>query len=460
MRNNKKRLIAIVCSVCVIGLLLISLLVINKKDRADLVLSASYEINAELVPEKNILTFEECVQVKNTGADDTKLLYFHIYGNLYKTDDSKISVLSVKDSSGNPIQFSTEDDDQLLRLTLNDPLISNSETTITFTCTATIPIMTVRYGVARDGEIHMPFFYPQLAVYDENGWDTAPMNDIGDGRYAEISNYNFTITAPNDFVVAANGTQLSYIENGDTVTYSFAAPNRRDLIFIAYNDYTRMDRTVGKTQLIGYFNNNQVAPAMMNEIMDTAEFSIKYFSENFCEYPYETLVITNAAHSTKATVSMEYSGLISVSPSYDFELVVCHEMAHQWFYSLIGNNENAEPWLDEAFAQFSSLICYEANGQAVDDYWDVAKIQADTTKGTTLDCAFDETDIYTNHFYGRGSYFLKELMDAIGRDEFFAMLSEYCNRFAYKNATTQDFLDILEEYSSTDVSSIVKQYIF
>ena len=157
---------------------------------------------------------------------------------------------------------------------------------------------------------------------------------------------------------------------------------------------------------------------------------------------------------------MEYSGLISVSPSYDFELVVCHEMAHQWFYSLIGNNENAEPWLDEAFAQFSSLICYEANGQAVDDYWDVAKIQADTTKGTTLDCAFDETDIYTNHFYGRGSYFLKELMDAIGRDEFFAMLSEYCNRFAYKNAATQDFLDILEEYSSTDVSSIVKQYIF
>jgi len=452
-------LIAIACSVCVIGLLLISLLV-TKNNRADLVLSASYEINAELVPEKCILTFEECVQVKNTGADETNLLYFHIYGNLYKTDDSKISVLSVKDSSGNPIQFFSENDDQLLRLTLNDPLISNSETTITFTCTATIPVMTVRYGVARDGEIQMPFFYPQLAVYDENGWDTAPMNDIGDGRYAEIANYNFTITAPNNYVVAANGTQLSCVEHGDTVTYSFAAQNRRDLVFIAYNDYTHMERTVGETQLIGYFNNNQITPTTMNEMMDAAEFSIKYFSENFCEYPYDTLVITNAAHSTKSIVSMEYSGLITVSPSFDFELAVYHEMAHQWFYSLIGNNETNEPWLDEGFAQFSSLICYEATGQAVDVHWDVAKIQADTTKGTTLDCAFDETDIYTNHFYGRGSYFLKELMDAIGRDEFFAMLSEYCNRFAYKNATTQDFLDVLEEYSSTDVSSIVKQYIF
>ena len=38
------------------------------------------------------------------------------------------------------------------------------------------------------------------------------------------------------------------------------------------------------------------------------------------------------------------------------EIVVAHEVAHQWWYSLVGNDQIDEPWLDEAFAQFTTAL--------------------------------------------------------------------------------------------------------
>lgn len=33
-----------------------------------------------------------------------------------------------------------------------------------------------------------------------------------------------------------------------------------------------------------------------------------------------------------------------------------HELAHQWWYGIIGNNEYADPWLDESFAVYASNL--------------------------------------------------------------------------------------------------------
>ena len=34
-------------------------------------------------------------------------------------------------------------------------------------------------------------------------------------------------------------------------------------------------------------------------------------------------------------------------------LITAHEIAHQWFYSLVGNNQARDPWLDEGFASYA-----------------------------------------------------------------------------------------------------------
>ena len=52
---------------------------------------------------------------------------------------------------------------------------------------------------------------------------------------------------------------------------------------------------------------------------------------------------------------MEYPRAIHLTRSKVTDsYVINHEVAHQWFYAQLGNHQMLEPWLDEAFADFSA----------------------------------------------------------------------------------------------------------
>lgn len=311
-------------------------------------LDCRYIIEAHLDPDNKTLKYSEKATVTNNGKGTISELFFHLYGNMYKTDDACIKVLSITDDSGQNITFEMADGDQLIHLILDNALEDSLD--INFECEATLPVMEDRYGIARDGEIHLPLFYPQLSVYDENGWNTKPMNEPGDGRYANMSDYRITIEAPSDYKVACTGNELSS-ENIDGHTkYTYEANSRRDIIFIAHKDYIQLERTVGNTKILGYFKADAGTDYMEN-VMEAAAFSMEYFNRTYMVYPYETLIVTNGAWATKRSISMEYSGFITVA-SGDETIATYHEVAHQWFYGLVGNDENDEPCLTRALPHF------------------------------------------------------------------------------------------------------------
>ena len=51
------------------------------------------------------------------------------------------------------------------------------------------------------------------------------------------------------------------------------------------------------------------------------------------------------------TAAEEYASSILLGGD-DVDLVV-HEVAHMWFYGMVGNSQFRDPWLDEAFASFA-----------------------------------------------------------------------------------------------------------
>ena len=436
-------------------------------------LGCNYSIDARLDPYSKTLLFTEQAQIQNNGEADARELYFHLYGNFYQTETESIKVISITDDEGNAVKYSMEDSDQLIRVTLNKALKGTAETALIFNCEVTIPMMENRYGVARDGEIHLPFFYPQLAVHDKNGWNIEPMTDIGDGRYAGVSDYTLRIAAPSEYEVICNADELTREKDDNTTVYTFKAASRRDLVFFAFTDYVHMERTVGKTRILGYFNSSR-SQISMEKVMEATAFSLELFNRIYVEYPYEALIITNGAWGIKsAQGGMEYSGAATVmlgkedSGSFDFIDVAFHELAHQWFYSLVGNDENAEPWLDEGFATFSQWLCLLEWVQVnniddfdLDGYWEgVIQIGANAAEGIPINSAQDEVEQYTWVFYNRAACFIRELTDAIGEEAFLPIISEYCNLYAFKNAATQDFLDVLRERTPINVDAIIYRYI-
>ena len=231
----------------------------------------------------------------------------------------------------------------------------------------------------------------------------------------------------------------------------------------ACKDYVRLERTVGRTTILGYFNGamDNVTQQDMELIMDHAAFSLEYFNRIFVEYPCDTLVVTNAAAGTNFAPNMEYPGLVTIvfSNRQSMEVHTYHEVAHQWFYGLVGNDENQEPWLDEGFATFAVGVCLDAAGNQDFPYWELEAIAANAVANEKVNVSSDEASVYQWVIYDRGAMFLKTLMDTVGQEKFLSILSDYCQKYQHGIATTEDFLDILIAGADADVSDIVAEYI-
>lgn len=293
----------------------------------------------------------------------------------------------------------------LIRVTLPKTLLPGTDTTLCFQCKTALSEMSATFGIARDGEIHLPSPHIQLAVYDEKGWNTAPVSENGDGRYS----------------------------------------------------------AVGDTTILGYFNENRVSETAAENAMDAAAFALAYYNDIYMEYPFDTLVLAGAAWAAKTSLSMEYSGFVTVSMADSVDkMKVYHELAHQWFYFLVGNNEDEEAWLDESFASFSANLCQAAAGDTdtAENWWDFYREIAGRYPETKLNVPSDEMGTsYMDLCYHRGAWFLKELMDTMGQEDFLEAVSDYCNRYLYRNASTEDFLNVLSCHGKEDISGLLAEYL-
>ena len=62
---------------------------------------------------------------------------------------------------------------------------------------------------------------------------------------------------------------------------------------------------------------------------------------------------------------MEFPNLVLISDSlgsYEtYTTVIIHEIAHQWWYGIVGNDQYNYGWLDEGLAEFSTALFYDKN---------------------------------------------------------------------------------------------------
>lgn len=436
--------------------------------KEELSFEAAYIIEADLDPEMRRMTYMETAEVINTGSDSTKTLYFHIYGNKFKglrqVEDGDIAVLSVQDQNGNELQCQREQEGLLYCVELGQELEPGQTMELTFACEVLIPDLESMYGVSRDGDVQLPMFSLQLAMYDQGGWDIAPLPENGDGRYGAAADYNLTIRVPEAYLLACNGDELSRQTSDGITTYTYRAEKRRDIVVFACKDYVLLERTVGSTAILGYFNETAdgVTRQRMEYVMDCAAFALEHFNSLFGEYPYNTLVVTNSALGTNFSPNMEYSGLITIlfgSQEFSMKQNTFHEVAHQWFYGLVGNDENREPWLDEGFSDFATGLCLDADGKEDYPFWELKEISSNAAAGEKVNVPCDKASAYQRVVYDRGAVFLKTLMDAVGQEKFLSVLSDYCQKYRYGIATTEDFLEILQEGTDADISDIVAEFV-
>ncbi len=373
--------------------------------------------------------------------------------------------------NGQAAQTRLAEQNSNLWVTMPAPLQPGQQVVIRMTYQVTIPTTPgANYAVlaTMDDVLALAHAYPMIPAYDEEiGWYDDVPPPYGDVTYSDVAYYLVRVNLPANVVTQASGVLLSREAQGDRQVLTYAAGPMRDFFLAASPRYRVIEGKVGDTVVRAY------APAELNGeneyALDVAINALKVFNDLYDIYPYTELDVMGTPTTAGG---VEYPGLVVIALSlYDlsqpfFETATAHEVAHQWFYGVVGNDQIHHPWLDESLTQYNTLLYFQAmQGQAgyqraMDefqqrwDYIDDADIPLDLPVS-----AYDEAE-YSGIIYGRGGLFFDALRRRLGEDAFATFQKTYYHTFAWDIATSQGLQHVAEKACQCDLSPLFQSWVY
>jgi aminopeptidase N len=190
------------------------------------------------------------------------------------------------------------------------------------------------------------------------------------------------------------------------------------------------------------------------------------FEAKFGTYPYGSLSIVQADLND----GQEYDGLVFLATKFYNEYdgsarsnlvaIGVHEMAHQWWFGLVGNDQAMEPWLDEAMCVYSEAVFYKYIYPNSLDWWWNFRVNWFGPSGYVDATIYEAPTFraYVNASYLNGANFLEALNYRMGDDDFFAFLQDYASRYGRSHATAYDFFAVARQHTTADISDLINAY--
>ncbi len=379
---------------------------------------------------------------------------------------------------GEPVTPKYELLDSLMKVPLRSSLKPNQSIVIRMDFDVTVPrTVENNYGVLAytNNVLALAHAYPLIAVYDAKGWEAEIPSPQGDLVYSDAAFYLVKITAPKNLVIAATGQQVKKEMTGNNQILTYALGPAHDFYLAASPDYKVMSRTEGGVTINSYAPSSNRDGAQM--ALDVAAKSIRDYSQLYAPYPYIQL---NIVSTPTMAFGIEYPSQIVIteriyslnstqqgtSNSVYIESTVAHEVAHQWFYNLVGNNQLDEPWLDESLAQFATLEYYttEYGAQAADGFRQ--SLEARWSRVNDAKIALDQPvaaftgQEYGAIVYGRGALFFDTLQYQIGKQAFDKFLKDYVSTYTWGIATTDGLKATAEKDCACSLMPIFNEWVY
>jgi len=309
----------------------------------------------------------------------------------------------------------------------------------------------------------LPTVYPIIPAYDDEGWNVEHVPEHSDDLHTDIARHRVRISVPSDVTLVASGV----CTNPELGTWLCQAAPMRDFTLIVGENYQRAGRMVEGVVVNSYFYPQHAWGG--ERVLEVAVDAMSAFSELFGPYPYTEFDVVETPNHLGG---MEYSGLVVVEDSLytgdGVEWLTAHEVAHQWWMVVVGNDQIDEPWLDEALTQYSTMLYYEQvygkeralgilRGVFQRSYQSLLMRGRDMPAG--LSSEEYPPDLYWDVVYDKGALYFHELREAVGDEAFFEILQTYYQRHRYEIATPEMFLDTVEAVTGDRQWAIYDKWI-
>ncbi|KJS63301.1 M1 family aminopeptidase [Streptomyces rubellomurinus] len=406
----------------------------------------AYTVNLTSDASGGSWTGHESVTFTNASPTALNEVYLRLWDNAHGSCPSTpITVTNVTGGTPAPLSVNCT----ALKVTLPAPLAQGQSGTVGFDLGITVPSGADRFG--HDGAYNfLGNALPVLAIRDAAGWHLDPYTNNGESFYSVASDFTVTLDHPTSLLVPATGTSVDTPgAAGRTVTKATAS-KVRDFAWGA-GPFTRISGTSAAGVKVNVYSVAGISAADAKSMLSTATSAVDAHAQRFGAYPYGELdaVIDNNFWFG----GMEYPGFVLDLVS---TTALTHEIAHQWWYGIVGDDEYNAPWLDEAFTDYATDL---AQGKTGNGCWNNVSWASSAEKITNSMAYWDaNSSRYSTVVYGYGKCALHDLRRTIGDTAMTTLLRSYAQAHWYGVSTTAEFKAASQAATTVDLTSFWSQH--
>ena len=485
--------------------------------------SSDYKISVNVDPSTYLIGGTEEITYHNNSPDSLNRIVLRLYPNIYKKGSARdyaINPGAVDDGilikeinvNGRTINLENVSRYRVLSSTaiiyLSDLIPPNTSANLKISWSYKLSSKAkLRVGVYDSTTAFVGYWYPQISVYDDiDGWDY--YNYDGQTEfYNDFSNFEVSISIPNNFGVWATGDlqnpesvlKKNFFEkykaarqsdsvvriissddlNSDEIfndddeinTWQYKANNVTDFAF-AFSDHYLWD---GVTNTKSANSDEKIFlqaiyPSDSNNFKYVAGISknlVRYFSEEMpgINFPSQSFVAFN---NGRIGGGMEFPMMINNGSQELIDNTVslaAHEMAHQYFPFFVGTNEKKYAFMDEGWAVMLPFNYMEKFAginarliSTVANYEMIAGTEDDIAPmiiSTSLDYGS-----YRNSAYNRPAIAYEFLNEMLGDKLFVEALQEFIKRWTAKHPGPYDLFFTFNEVTGRNLNWFWKPWFF
>ena len=446
-----KRVVALFFCVCLSSVAVAATGCKKKTERNECTVTA--EFSNGKISGKTLYTYT------NESENSFKEIKFLLYANAYRAGSKYAPVeASAKESTfkagygGIKIAYAKADgkevgyrvcgeDENVLAVEV-DELFPSEKVTIEIGFETTLPKAALRLGDTGK-TINAGDFYPVLCKEENGSFVECSYSPFGDPYYADCTDYYVSLTVPSVYTVASSGYPEKTIADGEKTTYEYSLSGGRDFAFVLSENFRVAGVRSGEITVNAY-----TLADNGDEIADLAADVLGYFSGVFGAYPYKTFSVAVTPFNCGG---MEYSGMCYLSDELtgdELEYALVHEIAHEWWHCLVGNDQINAAYIDEGLAEYSAYLYFKNCGkqdkaQAMADnaikgykaFFDIEKIlsgNADTRMNKALK-DYSSLAEYVAACYDKSFIMFMKYAETAGEKKAVKLLKKLATEYAYKN---------------------------
>ena len=319
------------------------------------------------------------------------------------------------------------------------------------------------------------------AALPEMGWFTGPEGEQyvvaepdaahswfpGNDHPLDKATFTISITTPPQWTGVANGELIEEVDDIGSVTRTFAMsyPMTTYLATVVIGEgWQIVEDDAASTESVAI---RHVLPPDLRDantpaaLLRTGEM-IAVLEEAYGTYPFDEygIAVVGGFRGALENQTLSVFGRDFVEAPI-FEYVLVHELAHQWFGNSVTVSLWEDIWLHEGFATYAELLWAEhlhgsdVYREVVAERYAAVELAGYPPPGTP-----EPDALFDGGVYQRGALTLHALRSQVGDAAFFATLRTFAARFAYANATTDEFIAVAEEVSGMALDDLFDAWLY